>query len=112
MKRGEYEKARACFLETLRLSFTYNSLLFFADSLELIGALFAFRDQTEKGAALLGMADACRVDLEAPTPPRNRPYVEHAMEIVQEKLGAASFRQAFEEGRGLSSEEAVRLAEF
>ncbi len=110
LQQQAFDRALVVLRESLAFSVKYGNLLFFAECLELIGAIFAFKGSLEKAAKLFGKAKALRADLMVPPPPRNRPYVERAEEILRENLEEASLQQLLEEGKNLSMEAAERLA--
>ncbi len=67
--------------------------------------------QPEKGARLLGAAEAIRSALDAPMAPRDQPVLERAIAALTTALGSERLSAAREAGRGLNLDAAVAEAE-
>ena len=82
------------------------------DGLELLGVLAAARERFSDAARLLAAADAARQPLQylAPGFTANRTAAAHATSQAKHVLGDDRFTQAWEEGHGLTLEDAVAHA--
>ena len=82
------------------------------DGIELLGVLAVARERLTDAARLLSAADAARRPLQylAPGFTANRAAAAHAVSQARDALGDDRFTQAWEEGRGLSLDDAVAYA--
>jgi predicted ATPase/DNA-binding CsgD family transcriptional regulator len=82
------------------------------DGIELLGVLAAARERFSDAARLLAAADAARRPLGylAPGFTANRGASAHAASQARDALGEDRFTQAWEEGQGLSLDDAVAYA--
>jgi DNA-binding CsgD family transcriptional regulator len=82
------------------------------DGIELLGVLAAARERFSDAARLLAAAEAARRPLRylAPGFTANRGAATHAASQAQHSLGDDRFTQAWEEGRGLTLDDAVAYA--
>lgn len=110
LKNRHFENALRFFQDNLLVSFKHGNRVWFADSLELIGAILTFQDHQEKAARLLGKSRALRKELDAAMPPRNQPYVETALITLREKIGTKQLEALLEKGKMLDMKAALELA--
>jgi predicted ATPase/DNA-binding CsgD family transcriptional regulator len=82
------------------------------DGIELLGVLAAARERFSDAARLLAAADAARRPLQylAPGFTANRAAAVHAVSQARDALGKDRFTQAWEEGQGLTLDDAVAYA--
>jgi DNA-binding CsgD family transcriptional regulator len=82
------------------------------DGIELLGILAAARERHTDAARLLAAADAARRPLLylAPGFTANRGPAEHALNEARHLLGDDRFTQAWEQGQGLTLDDAVGYA--
>ena len=82
------------------------------DGIELLGVLAAARERHTDAARLLAPADAARLPLGylAPGFTANRDAAAHAISQARHILGDDRFTQAWEEGQGLTLDDAVTYA--
>ena len=82
------------------------------DGIELLGVLAAARERFPDAARLLAAADAARRPLQylAPGFTANRGAAVHAVSQARDALGKDRFTQAWEEGQGLTLDDAVAYA--
>lgn len=78
--------------------------------LELLGGIAAADADCHKAAVLFGCADRLRELLDAPVESFNRERYDRDIQMARQGAGESEFAAAFERGRNLALEEAVRLA--
>jgi predicted ATPase/DNA-binding SARP family transcriptional activator len=81
-----------------------------AYALEGVAAAYSYLERALDAAALLGAADTLREDNEARVVGAERTEIEATAERVRDRIGDGPFREAFDRGRMLSIDVAVRLA--
>jgi non-specific serine/threonine protein kinase len=81
-----------------------------ATALEGLLHLAVAREQHSRAARLLGAANALRERIGAPLPPNEREGLERDKAAVVASMGAASFEEAFNDGRNLALDQAVAYA--
>ncbi len=110
--QGDLEGARCSCLRSLDLRERLGSREGIAKCLDLLALLAMSRPQgAETGARLYGAAEALRRSTGVPLPEESamanyRPFLERG----REALGEAAWEKAFQEGRLIEPEEAIRLA--
>jgi len=79
-------------------------------SIEGLASLYATLGKTENAAKLLGFADAAREKIEDIRPPLEQADVDMSIAACIARSDKSAFTKAYEEGKEMSMEEAVRLA--
>ncbi len=108
---GDYERAAAYYAEGLRYVRRLGHPLMVASELTGLAGVAAAIGQPEKGARLLGAAEAIRSSLDAPMAPRDQPVLERAIAALTTALGSERLSAAREAGRELNLDAAVAEAE-
>jgi predicted ATPase/transcriptional regulator with XRE-family HTH domain len=106
-RRGDHDRAAALYRESLVLRQERGDRRGVAECLEGLASLAAAQDRPMQAAHLFGAADALRVAIGAPLPPRDRAPHEQYMELVRTMLGEAAFAVALAAGRAMSLEQAI-----
>src|SRR5262249_45352235 len=107
---GDFPAARAFYLENLAISHELQDRKGIAVCLEGLAAVAAGQQEYERAARLYAAGAAVREAIGAPLSPRER--VEYEGQVALARAGAAQerFASAWERGRALTLEEAVREA--
>jgi len=81
-----------------------------AEYLESVAALGVARRAYDSAARLLGRAAAIRSEIRAPLPPIDRTQHERDLDEIRSAIGEQAVRQAWTQGEGLSTEQALALS--
>ncbi|HET6595330.1 MAG TPA: adenylate/guanylate cyclase domain-containing protein [Anaerolineales bacterium] len=81
-----------------------------AHELECIAYILSKKDQTRRAVTLLGAADQLRKLIASTATPIELAEYEKELSALREKIAADEFRKAWEQGQGLTMEEAIALA--
>jgi tetratricopeptide (TPR) repeat protein len=108
---GNYKRAAAYYAEGLRCIRRLGHPLMVASELTGLAGVAAAIGQSEKGACLLGAAEAIRGSLDAPMAPRDQPVLARVIAALTAALGSERLSAAREAGRALNPEAAVAAAE-
>jgi len=79
-------------------------------SMEGLASLYATLGKTENAAKLLGFADAAREKIEDIRPPLEQADVDMSIAACIARSDKSTFTKAYEEGKEMSMEDAVKLA--
>jgi DNA-binding CsgD family transcriptional regulator len=107
LEQRDAEGARARFCEGLRLSRDAGFAIGLAYNLEGVALLCGARKEFERGARLLGAAEAAYAFVDVPGLVPYRSLVDRAVNSLRDSLGQDAFAAAYAAGRGLRTEEAV-----
>lgn len=78
--------------------------------LEGVAGVAAVQGQPARAARLFGAAQALRDETGSPRPPAYRRYYEHNLAAAKDLLDEAAFAEAWEEGRAMTSGQAIEHA--
>jgi len=110
--RGDYASAPALFEEGLTMQQELGDKRRIAYSLEGFAFLTLAQGKAQRAARLVGAAEALRESIGAPLPPIDRADYERMVASVRSALGDDLYATAWEEGRGMTLELAVREAKW
>ena len=108
--QGDHDRATELFGESLALAGELGVKLNIAQGLEGFAAVAVAQRGWEKGVRLLGAAEAVREAIGSSLPPSEQIEVGRYVEAVQNELGEKAFAEIWEQGRAMSTEEAVEDA--
>jgi non-specific serine/threonine protein kinase len=115
LRQGDYGRAAALYEEGLDLSREIGIKRDMIKS-DIAGCIEGFavvagaQGEQERAARLFGAAEALREAINYPLSPADRPLYDRSVAAVRARLGEEAFREAWEEGRRMTMEEAVQLA--
>ncbi len=109
--RGDNATARALYEEALTLAKKAGDKLIIASGLEGLASVVAGQGEYERAVRFWGVAEALREAIGAPLPTVERSAYEWAVEVARERLGEEAFAGAWDEGRRLTVEDALRSIE-
>jgi predicted ATPase/DNA-binding SARP family transcriptional activator len=109
-QRGDPAAALALHLEALDVAIGQQAHRDVAWALQGIASALAACGRAEPAARVLGAAAALRRSIAMPMAPTNEEEVNRTTAAIRAALGEASFTTAYEDGGGLSPEEAAALA--
>jgi tetratricopeptide (TPR) repeat protein len=109
--RGDNATARALYEEALTLAKKAGDKLIIASGLEGLASVVAGQGEYERAVRFWGVAEALREAIGAPLPTVERSAYEWAVEVARERLGEEAFAGAWDEGRRLTVEDALRSTE-
>jgi predicted ATPase len=109
IERRETARPRELLAESLELTRELKEPRGLADCLEAIAGLAVATGEPGEAVALFGAADALRQSIGGLRPPDQQPWFERVSEQASVALGD-EFEAAFERGRALPLDEALRLA--
>lgn len=107
---GELDAAQAYLADSLQLRITLQDRRGVADSLERLASLAASFGEPRRAATLLGAADGVRAAIGAPLPPGERSARGDPAADCRSALGEVEYATAWQEGRQLGLDDAVRVA--
>ena len=108
---GDHASARALHSESLAIFQELGNNYFIAYSLEALAEVFLRESQAREAVILWGVADALRESAGSPLVPSEQTKHLQRLERAQSLLGdARAFAVAWEEGRGLTVEQAMAYA--
>jgi non-specific serine/threonine protein kinase len=107
---GDYEKARSNFQECLRGSWSLGNRWAVAYPLEAFAALAVAEGKYERGARLLGAAEAIRAEFGTSTETTDHPALRMIFARASEELVKPELVAARKAGRSLTAAEAVAFA--
>jgi predicted ATPase/DNA-binding XRE family transcriptional regulator len=110
LHEGNYEKARGLFVESLGFSREFGNRRLLADVLEGLAGLAAVERRPADAARLFGAAQALLEEIGFHLESSNRVEHEHNVTIARDQLDQAAFTAAWNEGRGLSVDQAIHFA--
>jgi hypothetical protein len=109
--QGDYSAARALHQESLVMLRELGDPKAIANSLEGLAALVAALGSYVRAARIWGAAERLREEIGSPQPPNERPPYDRRVAAARVALGDdATFDRAWQEGRGLTLEQAIELA--
>jgi predicted ATPase/DNA-binding SARP family transcriptional activator len=106
---GDHGRASALDGRALTLASELGAKRALAEWLEGMARTAVAQEAFDRAVVLLGAADAVRDELGAPLPPAERPGHEKDLAAARASLGDDAFAAAWEAGRAMPLEEAVRL---
>jgi predicted ATPase/DNA-binding SARP family transcriptional activator len=106
----DYARAAQLFKESLTLHQGSGRKRGVVECLVGMGTVAAGLDQLERAALLLGVADAMLEDLKDALDPPDRAEYERTLASMRARMDRAPFESAWENGRELTEEQAIRLA--
>jgi non-specific serine/threonine protein kinase len=110
LDQGDHDAARALMAEALTISWEVGHQGGLARDLSGLAAVAIAQAQFERAARLFGALAALREAIGHPLAPADRAGYERSLAAVRAGLGEAAFAAAWEEGRAMRLEQAVRLA--
>lgn len=106
---GDFDASRACFTEAIEISQRLGDRVFASVSLDGFGALMLARGEMGGAARLFGAAEVPREEIGFKLPLTDSSFRDRYVSQAREALGDSAFTAAYEEGRGLSTDEAIAL---
>ena len=106
---GDHGRASALDGRALTLASELGAKRALAEWLEGLARTAVAHEAFDRAVVLLGAADAVREELGAPLPPAERPGHEQDLAAARASLGDDAFAAAWDAGRRMPLEEAVRL---
>ena len=111
-ERGEFGAARALHDESLAIMQEIGDTKGIAYSLEELAAVVAAFGNSQRAARVFGAAERLREEIGSPLPPIDRPRYDRRVAAARAALGDdAAFDRAWRDGRELTLEQAVELAQ-
>jgi hypothetical protein len=110
LERGEYLEASSLFRSSIAMSQEQLAIMQLAESLEGLAGAAGGRGDPERGAVLLGAADAVRERYGSPIPPPRQDRYQRTMYSVQSRLDESVFQRAWTQGRSMSTDQAVEYS--
>jgi len=108
--QGEITNARSIFSETARDFYSDKNEDGVMFTLEGIGGLSVAVGKPDVAAQLIGWADMVREKLSDPRPPLEQADVDKIIAACLIKMGEVAFSDAYDEGQGMTMDEAVAYA--
>jgi predicted ATPase/DNA-binding SARP family transcriptional activator/DNA-binding CsgD family transcriptional regulator len=108
--RGDHERARSSYEENLILCEELGNVWIASGSLEGVACIRAAQGASEQAARLFGTAEALREAVGYHQTPRERALVEPYLDSARSRLEAASWEEAWVQGRAMSMEQAIGYA--
>lgn len=107
---GDYPSARNYFQESLthwqQLGNRHGAIL----AIEGLAGLAATKEDAQKGACLLGAADALRKEVGAPLSPAERADHERNLDAIRVSMSEEAFSIAWRKGQGMAFDDAMLFA--
>jgi predicted ATPase/DNA-binding CsgD family transcriptional regulator len=107
---GDLEQARALFAEALSISVDFNDRSSIAVGIDGIAGILGIMEQPQRAARLFGSADALRTTIGAHIQAADRREYDYSLDCVRSQLEPDTFEACWNEGAGMSMEQAVALA--
>jgi len=111
LREGSVPEAAANFLEAMVLAWMIHYHTFLARLFWAVVTVAALSDQSERGARLLGAADAVDAQTSDVPWPLDRQLAARCLALLENDLGAAAVVELRQAGRALSIEQAVAAAD-
>ncbi|MBI3461405.1 tetratricopeptide repeat protein [Candidatus Acetothermia bacterium] len=108
--QGDYPRAQALHKERLALLQRQGYKLAIVDCVERLAQVACVQGQLERAARLFGAATAVRETIGAPVPPCDHEDYERDIAAVRAGLGDTKFAKAWEGGRAMTLEQAIKFA--
>jgi predicted ATPase/class 3 adenylate cyclase len=108
--KGDHARAAGLFRESLSQFRELNNPVDIAECLEGFAGVAGARGEGERAARLYGVADSLRESLGAPLLPGDRPRYERHLSLARSLLDEAAWKQAWDEGRAMTVEDATAYA--
>ena len=108
--KGDHARAAGLFRESLSQFRELNNPVDIAECLEGFAGVAGARREGQRAARLYGVADSLRESLGAPLLPGDRPRYERHLSLARSLLDEAAWKQAWEEGRAMTVEDATAYA--
>jgi tetratricopeptide (TPR) repeat protein len=110
LQEGDHREAAALFQEGLELSHRLGARGRCADALEGLAEIASHLGQPERGARLLGTAEALRAAIGASMPPAAQEDHERALMALHARLDDATLAAIWAAGRAMTLDQAVAYA--
>ncbi|MGB6867578.1 MAG: tetratricopeptide repeat protein, partial [Candidatus Aminicenantaceae bacterium] len=108
--QGNHESARKYFVESIQLEEELDHREGIAENLEGIASLAAAQSEYDEAARLFSAVEALRTTLGIPLPPADASNLEKWKTSVRDGLGESAYKSAQEEGKTLTTEQAIGMA--
>jgi ATP/maltotriose-dependent transcriptional regulator MalT len=108
--QGDYARAAKLSSESLRLSEESLDHQLVTWSLDALAAVWGQQGYVGRAARLWGAAEVLREASDFSQPPDDKRVLEPFLEAARSRLDEAEFQAAWEEGRAMTEEQAVRYA--
>jgi non-specific serine/threonine protein kinase len=108
--RGDYARAAKVSSESLRLSEESLDHQLVTWSLDALAAVWGQQGHVGRAARLWGAAEVLREASDFSQPPDDKRVLEPFLEAARSRLEEAAFQAAWEEGRTMTEEQAIRYA--
>ena len=108
--RGNYERATELYKESIELAWEGRMKNGVSIRMEALGGVAVAQNQLERGARLLGAAEAIRQEIGASLIPYDRANHDRSVAALRTQLDEKTFAAAWTEGQKMSMEEAVEYA--
>ena len=109
--RGDYRRATELYKESIKLTWESRSKYGLTFRLEALGGVAVAQNQPERGARLMGAAEALRQNIGLPlVSPYDCANHDRSVATLREQLDEVAFKEAWMEGQKMSMEEAVEYA--
>jgi len=110
MRQGDFERATACYQESLILRQETGEKEGIAAALEGLAAVAGVQGHPTSAVQLYGYAETLRGTLGASLPPTDRSYYEQTVAAARAQLDEVTFQRTWAEGRAMSREQALAVA--
>jgi predicted ATPase len=102
-EKGEYHQAQELLTKSVQVLVDMGERSFLISNLELLAGALAAQDQSkaEKGAALIGLAQAIRDRIHTPEPPLFQGFYRRCMELAHSQLDEPGFTQCWKKGQNM-----------
>jgi predicted ATPase/class 3 adenylate cyclase len=110
LRRGEIQQAREMFEKSIRDTQKADLLIALVFAVEGLASLNINQAQSERAPRLFAWADAMREKFGNNRPPVEQAFVEKDLAIIHSKVEDAEFEKLCNEGRALTTEQAIALA--
>jgi predicted ATPase/class 3 adenylate cyclase len=108
--KGDHARAAGLFRQSLSQFRELNNPVDIAECLEGFAGVAGARGEGERAARLYGVADSLRESLGAPLLPGDRPRHERHLSLARSLVDGAAWKQAWDEGRAMTVEDATAYA--
>ena len=107
LARNDADRAKSMFTESLVLRAQVGEKLSIVESLEGLAQVVCAQGEAAQGVRLFGATEALRAELGAPLPASYTQERKLTLAAARNDLGEAAFRQAWNDGRALSLDQAI-----
>ena len=110
LRQGELQRARELLEGNIQRSQKAGMTIGLVYTIEGLASLYTRQEQSERALQLFAWADAMRDQLGDHRPPVEQGSVEHDLSVLRSQLDDLTFERLWNEGGGLTQEQAIVLA--